>query len=46
MDDGLVVNDGEQGKRFCRTTPKGVEYLAVLSMMCDLLQAETRAPEI
>ena len=46
MEDGLVVNDIEQGKRYYRTTPKGVEYLAALNRMCELLQMETRTPEI
>jgi predicted transcriptional regulator len=38
MEDGLVVNDVEKGKRYYRTTPKGVEYLAGLNSMCELLQ--------
>jgi predicted transcriptional regulator len=46
MEDGLVVNDVEQGKRYYRTTPKGVEYLAALNSMCELLQMETQTSEI
>jgi DNA-binding PadR family transcriptional regulator len=46
IEDGLVVNDVEQGKRYYRTTPKGVEYLAALSSMCELLQRETRTSKI
>ena len=46
MGDGLVVNDVEQGKRYYRTTPKGVEYLAALSSMCELLHMETRTSQI
>jgi predicted transcriptional regulator len=46
IEDGLVVNDLEQGKRYYRTTPKGVECLAGLNSMCELLQMETKAPEI
>ena len=46
IEDGLVVNDVEQGKRYYRTTPKGVEYLAALNRMYELLQMETKVPEI
>lgn len=42
IEDGLVINDIEQGKRFYRTTPKGVQYLAALNSMCELLQIETK----
>lgn len=38
IEDGLVINDVEQGKRFYRTTPKGVQYLAALNSMCEVLQ--------
>jgi predicted transcriptional regulator len=44
--DGLVVNDLEMGKRYYRTTPKGVEYLAALNNMYELLQIETRTSQI
>ena len=46
MEDGLVVNDVEQGKRYYRTTPKGVEYLAALNNMCELLHVETRTSQM
>lgn len=46
IDYGLAVNDVEQGKRYYRTTPKGVEYLTALSSMCELLQRETRTSRI
>jgi predicted transcriptional regulator len=46
MEDGLVVNNVEQGKRYYRTTPRGVEYLAALNSMCELLQMETKAAEM
>jgi hypothetical protein len=46
MEDRLVMNDVEQGKRYFRTTPKWVEYLAGLNRICELLQIETRVPEI
>lgn len=42
VEDGLIVNDVQRGKRHYRTTPKGVEYLAALNNMCELLQLETR----
>ena len=42
IEDGLVVNDVEQGKRYYRTTPKGVEYLSALNNMCEMLQMETK----
>jgi predicted transcriptional regulator len=38
IEDELIINDVEQGKRFYRTTPKGVQYLAALNSMCELLQ--------
>ncbi len=46
MEVGLVVNDVERGKRYYRTTPKGVEYLAALNSMCELLQMDTRTSQI
>ena len=46
IEDGLMVNDVEQGKRYYRTTPKGVEYLAALNSMCELLQMETKVQQI
>jgi predicted transcriptional regulator len=46
IEDGLMVNDIEQGKRYYRTTPKGVEYLAALNSMCELLQMETKVQQI
>lgn len=46
MEDGLMANDIEQGKRYYRTTPKGVEYLAAFNSMCELLQLETRMSQI
>lgn len=45
-EDGLMLNDVEKGKRYYRTTPKGVEYLAALSSMCELLQLETKTLQI
>lgn len=46
IEDGLVINDIEQGKRFYRTTPKGVQYLAALNSMYELLQMETKILEV
>ena len=46
IQDGLVMNDVELGKRYYRTTPKGVEYLAVLNSMCELLRMETKTSQI
>jgi predicted transcriptional regulator len=46
IEDGLVVNDLEQGRRHYRTTPTGMEYLAGLKSMCELFQMETKIPEI
>jgi predicted transcriptional regulator len=40
--DGLVISDVEQGRGHYRTTPKGMEYLAALNSMCELLQIETK----
>jgi len=45
-EDGLMTNDVEQGRRYYRTTPKGVEYLAALNNMCELLQMETKTLQI
>jgi predicted transcriptional regulator len=44
--DGLMVNDLEMGRRHYRTTPKGMEYLAGLNSMCELLQMETKVIEV
>jgi predicted transcriptional regulator len=44
--DGLVVNDLEMGRRHYRTTPKGMEYLAGLNSMCELLQMETKIVQV
>ncbi|HXV46923.1 MAG TPA: winged helix-turn-helix domain-containing protein [Nitrososphaera sp.] len=44
--DGLVINDLEMGRRHYRTTPKGMEYLAALNSMCELLQMETKVIEV
>lgn len=46
IEEELVINDIERGKRYYRTTPKGVEYLAALNSMCELLQMETKILEI
>lgn len=46
IEEGLVINDLERGKRYYRATPRGVEYLAALNSMCELLQMETKIPEI
>ena len=43
--DGLVVNDLEMGRRHYRT-PKGMEYLAGLNSMCELLQMETKIVQV
>jgi predicted transcriptional regulator len=40
MKDGLVVNEVKPGKRYYRTTPKGMEYLAALNSICELLQMQ------
>jgi predicted transcriptional regulator len=45
IEDGMVVNDLEQGKSCYHTTPKGAGYLAALNRMCELLQMKTRALE-
>jgi predicted transcriptional regulator len=45
MQGGLVANDVERGNTYYRTTPRGVEYLSALNMMCEVLQTETKAPE-
>jgi hypothetical protein len=45
-EDGLLINDIVQGKRYYRTTPKGVEYLAALNNMCELLQMKTRTSQM
>ena len=42
MEDGLIVNDVERGKRYYRTTPKGMQYLAALNSICELLQTDKR----
>jgi predicted transcriptional regulator len=42
IEDGLVVNDLEQGKRYYHTTQKVVEYLAGLNGICELLHMETK----
>jgi predicted transcriptional regulator len=44
VEDGLVVNDVKRGKRFYRTTPKGVEYLKVLKNACEPSHMEIRTP--
>jgi predicted transcriptional regulator len=46
IEDGLVVNDVEKGRRHYRTTPKGIEYLAALNSMCELLHMETKMVEV
>lgn len=46
IEDGLIINDIEQGKRYYRTMPKGVEYLAALNSVCELLRMETRTSQM
>lgn len=46
VEDELLINDIVQGKRYYRTTPKGVEYLAALNNMCELLQMKTRTSQM
>ena len=41
-----MTNDVEHGKSYYRTTPKGVEYLATLNNMYELLQMETKTLQI
>ena len=41
-----MVNDLEMGRRHYRTTPKGMEYLAGLDSMCELLQMETKIVQV
>jgi len=45
IEDGLVVNHVEMGKRHYRTPPKGMQYLAALNSMCEMLQMETKIIE-
>ncbi|MEW6604859.1 MAG: winged helix-turn-helix domain-containing protein [Thermoproteota archaeon] len=46
IEDGLIVNDFEHGKRYYRTTPKGVEYLAALNSIYELLRMETKMSQM
>lgn len=41
--DGLLINDVELGKKYYRTTPRGVQYLLGLNSMCEMLHMQTKA---